>query len=90
MVEENMFCYYADNSFVNMNALMTVAFFIFKTATPVYPAPWIQSTRALACTATGPLGEAGQLIIDNYLAGHRSRSLLDTDEKHHTIAAYSR
>ena len=38
-----------------------------------------QSARALACTATGPLGEAGQLIIDNYLEGHRSRSLLDTD-----------
>ena len=38
-----------------------------------------QSARALACTAAGPFGEAGQILMHDYIEGHRSRTLLDTD-----------
>jgi hypothetical protein len=36
------------------------------------------SVRALLCAAKCPLGRAGEQLIQDYVEGHRSRTLVDT------------
>ena len=44
-----------------------------------------QSARALRCAAKHPLGDVTTVLIQNYIKGHRSQTLLDTtiDEPEH-------